>query len=145
MARPQRDFALRDILSLISSGLGQESQVVGNLDPAIYARIYSMIEESQGYEFTNSQLTAFWAPVVAEVRRMQGRPVRTPSPPPPPVVDVDIEMDGTSIWGGVVPEVDEVDEQGEVEYSSAQEDAETGGTAQWEGDEEEEEEEEEEL
>ena len=133
VARPQRDFALRDILSLISAGLGQEAQTVGNLDPAIYARIYSMIEECEGYEFTNSQLTAFWAPVVAEVRRMQGLPViAAPSPIPPPVADVDIEMDGTSVWGsglGVGSEVNEVGERGE---------AETGGMAQWGGDEEEE-------
>lgn len=126
MAHPQRDFALRDILSFVSSGLGRETPTIGDFDPEIYIRIYSMMEECQGYMMTDSQLKAFWAPIVAEVRQMQGLPVQVaPSPTPaPPVADGDVEMDGTSVWGlglGAAFEVDEVGGEGAIETGGAQE------------------------
>lgn len=97
MGLPQRDFALRDILSLVYSGLGREIPVVVNFNPAVYTHIYSMIKECREHSPTEAQLTAYWAPMLAEIQRMRGDPVQAAPAPvqaaPPPEADADIEMD----------------------------------------------------
>ena len=132
LSLPQRDFALRDIISLVNSGLGREEPAVGNFNPAIYHHIYTMIRDSQGHELTEAQLTAYWGPVIAEVQRMRPGPVQTAPIPvqaapvpvqaaPDPVADV--EMDGSDSESD--SEADS-EEAGEVEVGEGEGDEQGG-------------------
>lgn len=80
---PQRDFALRDILSAVYFGLGREVPNYKSFDDAVFVRIYNMLDECSERVFTDSQLTAFWSPIIAEVRRMRHVPT---------VVDVEVDV-----------------------------------------------------
>lgn len=95
VAHPQRDFALRDILPLIYSGLGREAPTFESIDP-IFTRIFAMIEESQAHSWwTVEELEAFWKPTLKEVQRMRW--------PNETEVEVDVEMEGedeSSVWEG---------------------------------------------
>jgi len=124
-AYPQRDFALRDILPLIYSGLGREAPTSETVDATFFARIYAMIEESSSRWFSELELKAFWAPMIKEVQRMRGVTV-------PNVIDVDVEMgrdDEGSDWE-LGSGVDSGEDEGEM--GDTQE-GETGGE-QGEGD-----------
>lgn len=89
VAYPQRDFALRDILPLIYSGLGREMPA-SNFDATIFTRIYAMKEQFLGMGLTPTQAERFWQPMVMEVQQMRGVPVE--DVPVDAVIDVDAEM-----------------------------------------------------
>ena len=74
MSLPQRDFALRDILPLVYTNLGQ-APTNGDLDPTLFARIYQMILEGWQRQLTLPELDEFWQPVITELRRLRGVPV----------------------------------------------------------------------
>ena len=71
---PLRDFALRDIIPAVYFGLGQEMPNYESFDDAVFVTIYAMLDECNEQMLTDSQLKAFWSPMVAEVRRMRGVP-----------------------------------------------------------------------
>lgn len=93
---PQRDFALRNILPAVYTGLGRETPAQEDIDPALFTRIYTMLEESRTDYFTAVELRAFWAPMVTAVREMRGVPDAPGDPGPGSVhnpIEVDVDMD----------------------------------------------------
>lgn len=98
---PQRDYALREILLMIYSGLGQEMPA---FDPAIFVQIYVMLNECRGRDLSKEERKTYWAPMIEELRRMRGVP--TGGPPDgsgdgaddPIDVDSDPDVDMESDW-----------------------------------------------
>lgn len=69
---PQRDFALRDVIQMVYSGLGRGAPTYENFDSSIFIRIYAMIEQCRALGLSNAQMEAFWAPMLAEIQRIRG-------------------------------------------------------------------------
>jgi hypothetical protein len=89
---PRRDFALREILRIVYTDMGQEVPNYQDFDETIFTRIYEMLD-GRANNLTGVQLQEFWAPTIAELRRMRGAEIPPTPPPPPPdeVIDVDME------------------------------------------------------
>ncbi|KAF9643065.1 hypothetical protein BDM02DRAFT_3132675 [Thelephora ganbajun] len=90
---PQCDFALRDVLQMVYSGLGQEVPTYGSFDATLFDRIYAMMQEFRGLFLTDSQEEDFWAPMVVEVQRMRGIPEDTPGNSVDNAIDIDVDVD----------------------------------------------------
>ena len=76
--RPQRDFALRDVLRAVYANKGRE---VPAFDDRIFIRIYERLEEFRMSYFTVQESRNFWAPIITEVQQMRNGPLRVDQAP----------------------------------------------------------------
>jgi len=99
---------------MVYAAQGQEPATHEDLNAEVFVHIYTMLAECDGLALSENQLTVYWAPVIAQIRRMRGDPeadraldIASENG------DVDVEMEGNdegSDWelgSGVGSEEDE--------------------------------------